>query len=691
MEKIIGGKEWNGAFPVRIRQKILWPCYEFIAQAAGVDDYERNIIEEVILRLADINVTDIKDIASSTGLEEDLISFMQSRLEQHGCLDGCFKITDIGKQRLGEMIENHCSSIHVYVDAVSGDVVPYFSMLDDNDRFNYSFGKEEREDSGRSFFKYKGYSTAGTESDEFEIAYKLQYDKNLNTVPRSEEVTAMLHKLYPGKDGVYARVEEKQNTSKNLRWILMDVFQPEGSSRDWVFTDGFGKVTSFFSVQRIKNDVDKKYIVSLRESVQVRTNANNSSSVSKSVERYSKLKEKLVPVQKCMKELNSFVDSPDKEDKLRSAMVDSVVYLIQLVEWVLFYILHKNSNEYCAKAVLDNNRRMFNSKAFSHIIGSSAFKSAQNLGFDVGLNEKKAFCQKNGKLWNAFEKTPKLLPLLDLLLISLDQESWLKEFASENPDFLCILVDLNEKRNQGMHEGFVGKIEDFPAYVEEAYKEILLLMEKGLNVKVKESSEFSFEEKIALQNERDEAISRMEDALGFSLCHTLNAGLISFIIDMERRGTNAENLNNAIILDQYRILEYLFKSVNECLGDELKNSGWKEKVKRAGFVIPEENEFKTLLKTKEDKISAALNRKNASMNAACIAFCTLADAELLRGISAQWREMLSDICYIAYKRSHGEIPDSIDGKRTLDIKRRIVDLIHYFAENGFLTSNLFKG
>jgi hypothetical protein len=216
-------------------------------------------------------------------------------------------------------------------------------------------------------------------------------------------------------------------------------------------------------------------------------------------------------------------------------------------------------------------------------------------------------------------------------------------------------------------------------------------MEKGLNIKVKEASEFSFEEKIALQNERDEAISRMEDALGFSLCYTLNAGLISFIIDMERRGTNAENLNNAIILDQYRILEYLFKSVNECLGDELKNSGWVEKVKRAGFVIPEENVFKTLLKTKEDKISAALNRKNASMNAACIAFCTLADAELLRGISAQWREMLSDICYIAHKRSHGEIPDSIDEKRTLEIKKRIIDLIHYFAKNGFLTSYLFNG
>lgn len=690
MEKIIGGKEWNGAFPVRIRQKILWPCYEFIAQATGIDNYERNIIEEVILRLADINVTDIKDIASSTGLEEDLVSFMQSRLEQHGCLDDCFRITDDGKQRLGEMIENHSSSIHVYVDAVSGDVVPYFSMLEDNDRFNYSFGKEEWEESGRSFFKYKGYSTAGTESDEFETAYKLQYDKNLNVVPRSEDVSAMLHKLYPGIDGIYARVEETQNTSKNLRWILVEVFQPEGSSRDWAFTDGFGKVTSFFSVQRINNDIDKKYIASLRESVQVRTNANNSSTVSKSVEKYPKLKEKLVSLQKCMKELDLFVDSPDKEDNLRSAMADSVIYLTQLVEWVLFYIMHKHSNEYGVKEVLDKNRRMFSSRASSYIIGSSAFKSAQNLGFDIGLNEKKAFRQKNGNLWNAFEKTPKLLPLLDVLLISLGQESWLKEFAGENPDFLSILVDLNEKRNQGMHVGFVKDDKNFLAYVKKAYNEILFLMQMGLNVKINETNEFTFEEKIALQNERDAAISRMEVNLGFSLCHTLNASLISFIIDMERRGTNAENLNNAIILDQYRILECLFRSVNENLGDELKNSDWKEKMKHAGFAIPEEYEFKTLLKTKENKIRSALNRRDASMNAACIAFCTLADTELLRGISAQWREMLSDICYIVHKRSHGEIPDSIDEKRTLEIKKRIFDLIHYFAEKGFLTSYLFS-
>ena len=625
MEKIIGGKEWNGSFQVRIRQKILWPCYEFIAQATGIDNYERNIIEEVILRLADINVTDIKDIASSTGLEEDLVSFMQSRLEQHGCLDDCFRITDDGKQRLGEMIENHSSSIHVYVDAVSGDVVPYFSMLEDNDRFNYSFGKEVWEESGRSFFKYKGYSTAGTESDEFETAYKLQYDKNLNVVPRSEDVTAMLHKLYPGIDGIYARVEETQNTSKNLRWILVEVFQPEGSSRDWAFTDGFGKVTSFFSVQRINNDIDKKYIASLRESVQVRTNANNSSTVSKSVEKYPKLKEKLVSLQKCMKELDLFVDSPDKEDNLRSAMADSVIYLTQLVEWVLFYIMHKHSNEYGVKEVLDKNRRMFNSKASSHIIGSSAFKSAQNLGFDVGLNERKAFCQKNGKLWNAFEKTPTLLPLLDVLLISLGQESWLKEFAGENPDFLSILVDLNEKRNQGMHVGFVKDGKDFLAYVKKAYNEILFLMQMGLNVKINETNEFTFEEKIALQNERDAAISRMEVNLGFSLCHTLNASLIRLVVDMERRGTKTDDLNYAIILDQYRILECLFRSVNESLGDELKNSAWKEKMKHAGFAIPEEYEFKTLLKTKENKIRSALNRRDASMNAACIAFCTLAD------------------------------------------------------------------
>ncbi len=143
MEKIIGGEEFEATFPVRIHKKLLWPCYEFIAQAQGVEDYEKNIIEEVVLRLAEINVTDIEEIASCTGLEEDLISFIQSRLVQRECLDSCWRITESGKQKLGEYSKNQSKEIHVYVDAVSGRIIPYYSMVDSDNRFKYSVGKEE--------------------------------------------------------------------------------------------------------------------------------------------------------------------------------------------------------------------------------------------------------------------------------------------------------------------------------------------------------------------------------------------------------------------------------------------------------------------------------------------------------------------------------------------------------------------
>ena len=217
MEKIIGGKDINNPFPVRIQQKILWPCYEFIAQGEGIEDYEKNIIEEVVLKLAEINVTDSKEIASCTGLEEDLVVFIQSRLEQRDCLDSCYHITDCGKQKLGEFSKNQSKEIHVYVDAVSGRIIPYYSMVDSNNRFEYSYGQEDDDGFGNVLFKYKAYSSAGTETDEMQVAYKLHYDENLNQVPDSGDVTAMLHKLFPKKEDIFARIDGNQSTKKNHR------------------------------------------------------------------------------------------------------------------------------------------------------------------------------------------------------------------------------------------------------------------------------------------------------------------------------------------------------------------------------------------------------------------------------------------------------------------------------------------
>ena len=692
MEKIIGGKDFEASFPVRICKKLLWPCYEFIAQAQGVEDYEKNIIEEVVLRLADINVTDIKEIASCTGLEKDLISFVQSRLEQRNCLDSCCRITDVGKEKLGEYAKNQSKEIHVYVDALSGRIIPYYSMVASDNRFKYSFGKEESshdeldsesESLNLNFFKYKGFSTAGTETDEVQSALKLHYSDNYNQVPESDDVTAILHKLFPKKDGVFALIDESQSTKKNLCWILLDILQPEGSSRDWVFTDGFGSISSFFSVEFIKNEKDTKYISSLRDNLKIQTNAQERL-VRGAAKKYLKLTEKINSAQKCINELKTFVDSPDKEEALHSAISDSLLFLTQLAEWIIFYILHENKSEYKAKNVLADFEKFSNNKGSGHIISGIAKKCADRLGFECGIEEKKSLVQRYGKLWYAFNKVPTLFALLDIFLIAFADEKWLKDFARENQDFLSALTDLNISRNINFHSGLVSETKKTIEKIEKIHNEIMLLLEKGLGIKVDDSNKLSFEEKIAIQNERDEAISRMEQSLGFSLCKTLESSLLRFVTDMERRGTDEAALNKTIVLDEYKILEKIFVSVNECFGNEWKNSDWKQKVTSAGFEYSENNDFKSINGTSEDRIKNALERIPSSMNAACIAFCTLCDIKLLKEISSNWKSLLKDVSYIVCKRGHGEIPASVDCKRMLEIKKKIIELIKFFAKNGFL-------
>ncbi|MEE1212760.1 MAG: hypothetical protein UHO11_09725 [Treponema sp.] len=682
MEKIIGGEDFYPAFPVKIRQKILWPCYEFIALANGVDDYEKNILDEVVLRLADINITDIKEIALCTGLEEDLISFIQSRLEQRECIDDCCRITEVGKNKLGELSENKSKEIHVYVDAVSGRIIPYYCMVNSDNCFKYSYGKEEAGDSGAVFFRYKGYSTAGTETDEMQSAYKLHYGENFNKVPDGDDVTEMLHKLHPGKDGIYATVDENQGTKKNLRWILLEVFQPEGSSRDWIFTNGFGKISPFFSVRQILDESDRKFISELRNKTQVQTN-DSEKSLSKIDQKYPNLSEKNSLAKKSIGELNMTVDSPDKEESYISAISDALLYLTQLAEWTIFHILHNSDNEYAARKTLSDFEEFKDNKGSDFIIGRIAEKCSKQLGFDFDADIKKVLNRRYGKLWYAFNKNPSLFPLVDILVIALKNEKWFKDFAKTHSDFLTVLSDLSKNRNHTFHSGDVADSAKIKSLVETAYRQIVDIMRTGLGIEITTSDSLTFSEKLAVQNQRDSAITRMEQDLGFTLCKTLDENFIRFVTDMERRGTVAENLDHAIILDEYKIFEHIFVSVTECLGSELRNSDWQAKVKSCGITFSSSKEFQALLGTDEKKIASALEGNSSSMNAACIAFLTLADTKLLRKIAAKWKDILSDVSYVASKRAHGEIPASIDAVRALEIKQRIIELIHFFAENGF--------
>lgn len=678
MERIIGGIKQKYPFPVCKTHRLLWPCFEFIAYVDGLDNYEKNILDEVFLKLAKIGVTSDEEIAECTALETDTISFMQSRLQQKGLLNEAYHITEEGEKVIEKLAEKRSIPVYVYVDALTGRIVPHITPTSrkKDDEFNYEsprFPKDEK--SGALLFSFRSLSAStGTESDEVENALKLSYYEQINRAPSGKDVTAMLHRLYPNKEGLYARVDPNQDTSTNLCWIMLDLLLPEGDTQHWVCTDGFGSISTFFSVDPIKASAEVAYITNLRSELKNETNAVDGLLIqANSSSPYNKIVEKYKAAGRCFLEMKKKPKSPDEEKEWTRSRNNAFLYTEQLAEWTLSCILTSKDYEIEARQQLD----ILKDYQPNHI-ASTATNSAKDCGFD--------FCAKNrlvkgyGQIEASFRGEPVLVAILDLALCTFRSKPWFKKFAQEHRDFISRLLQLNDERNDSFHSGEAKMSLEFLESMRENIRKLLL---DGLGVKLEDDGKISFAQINAKRAARLMAISRMEIDLGFALSHILDPKLIQFYIEMESRSPKEGQVENDVVLNMYQVLERVFVLANERLDDSLQNSLWNEKAKSAGFKI-DEIDCCALFTTRPQLIALAMRRGKSSMNAAYIAFFTLAEKSLLLDIKRIWPTMPADISYIAWLRGHGEIPQEIDKQRVWGIKANIKKIIKFLAQQGYL-------
>ncbi len=687
MERIIGGIKQKYPFPVCKTHRLLWPCFEFIAYVDGLDNYEKNILDEIFLKLAKIGVTCDEEIGECTALETDTISFMQSRLQQKGLLDEAYHITEEGEKVIEKLAEKRSIPVYVYVDALTGRIVPHITPTSwkKDDEFNYEsphFTKDEK--SGALLFSFRSLSAStGTERDEVEdalvLSYYEQYEQHeqrvqRNMAPSGNDVTAMLHRLYPNKEGLYARVDPNQDTSTNLCWIMLDLLLPEGDTQHWVCTDGFGSISTFFSVDPIKVSAEVAYITNLRSDLKNETNAvDGHSAQANSLSPYNKIVEKYKAAGRCFLEMKKKPKSPDEEKEWIDSRNNAFLYTEQLAEWTLSCMLTSKDYEIEARQQLD----IFKDYQPNHI-AATATNSAKDCGFD--------FCAKNRlvrgyrQVEASFRGDPVLVAILDLALCTFRGEPWFKKFAQEHRDFISRLLQLNDERNDSFHSGEAKMSLEFLESMREDIRKLLL---DGLGVKLEDDGKISFAHINAKRAARLMAISRMEMDLGFALSHILDPKLIQFYIKMESRSPKEGQVENDVVLNMYQVLERVFVLANERLDDSLKNSLWNEKAKSAGFKI-DEGDCDALFTTRPQLIAQAMKRGKSSMNAACIVFFTLAEKPLLLDIKSIWPTMLADISYIVWLRGHGEIPREIDKQRVWGIKANIKKIIKFLAQQGYL-------
>ncbi len=683
MERIIGGIKQKFPFPVCKTHKLLWPCFEFIAYVDGLDNYEKNILDEVFLKLAQIGVTSDEEITECTALQPDTISFMRSRLQQKDWLDEAYHITEEGKKVIEKFGEKRSIPVYVYVDALTGRIVPHVTRTSHkrDDEFNYEspyFTKDEK--SGASLFSFRSLSAStGTESEEPETALILRYDEACNNAPDGKDVTAMLHRLYPKKDGLHARVESRQGNSANegvanLCWIMLDLLLPEGDVQNWVCTDGFGTLSTFFSVEHIGSGAEAVYISNLRTDLKNETNAvDGPSDYVSSSQNFGKIVEKNDAIGNCFLELEQKPTSPDKEKEWKASRNKAILYTDQLAEWALYCMLTSKENEHKARQQL----KILEKRQLQHIAGT-AMRCAQESGFE--FDQKGRLKRDYWQIRASYENEPALVAILDLALCTFRGELWFKKFAQGHRDFISRLLLLNDERNDSFHSAESSIDLEF---LERMRKDIHDLLFDGLGVKFKDDGKVSFAKINAKRNARLLAISQMEMDLGFALSHTLEATLKQFYIDMECRSPEVAKVENEVVLNMYQVLERVFVLANERLDDSLQNTLWKEKAASAGFVI-DEDDCGALIHTKMEFIAKARKREKSSMNAACIAFFTLAERELLLQLKTLWPEMPADISYIVWLRGHGEIPREIDVQRVWSIKVNIRKIIKFLAGQGYL-------
>lgn len=704
--KILFGQNLKRNLPYRIKEYLLWPAFEFVVPIKGYYDYGKNILEDTVLKLININLIEEKEIADATGLDPDLVSFIKSRLFQKNLMDAADKITENGKK----LLENNQSekenesvnstNVNIYVDAVTGDIIPYIKHVDDyNSSQNVTAPFWEKGEDGKftGFYKFKMSQSVGKDSDEELKAWQIHGNLKYNRIPEVHLINETLNRMnmyeismhhikneLAGEiHNVYVPYFESDiKPVRNEVFFLVELFLLEGKSGpgDWIVSNGFGYFSNFFS-NGLKNisEKDAIYIQNLRK-----TNTfigKESPKVIIENNRYPELVDKIEDIQKQRIIIKQEVDSPDAEEIYKYAKNRAVVLITQMTEWSFLYTLQNYKHN--VDRVFENLEFLFGNEQSQNIISSKILKLLSKLKLNTDKKTEIFVKQNFNRIKSDYDyNKPELGPLFVLAVLALEKEKFFKDFIEKNKDFVLNLQKLNDLRNDTFHtKSDIAKQEEIASLYSLSKK----IMEKFLNIKIKNEQENNvIFEIITALDERDAAVKRTEENLGFLLCKSLDYSLINCFVDIEKSiNDEGQIINNKIVLDLYVIYEKIFVLMNICFSNDYKNKDWSQKVKGI-FSL---NEIGVIVTTK--KFEAALNRKKTSMQAACAAFLALSNIQLLRDIKNEcnWLTFVEDMSLIAKLRGHGEILFEITEKQTqqiLSIRKKTYEFIKLLTKKGFL-------
>lgn len=447
---------------IAARQSVLWPCHAFNISIPQKKKSGLNVFEETVLKITEIESGDTEKIALLTCLENELVAFIQNRLNQLGLLNDRYELSEHGQELLNEWQNKSDGNLEytvatVFVDLLSGKLLPYvsteqlsykkISRIGDNGFIDFLINptNEKSRVSARQIRPSKdSFWKAVPDSNDIIRAireFKKKYKRH-----------ALLNQgvdQYPPPVPMAEAISLHENPE--LVYLHCNVLIQIGNS-DLLVTDGcgFGFSESFANYLTSQDwqwviDLKNKGVIDRLSSDQSNEEAEDESSATDGLKKYPRIARPLRRAQEYLSDAEKIeVDSSNDEQEFARLTGLAVVALYEAIEWALRFVVSDNP--------VTHWERLFSSQSYREndkILRSFATK----IGFDVSDSVKALLQVKPGKIRAVYRGVSEMQPLLALAIAGAinDPNHPLNHLAIEDSGCLSFINALKEVRDPVSH------------------------------------------------------------------------------------------------------------------------------------------------------------------------------------------------------------------------------------------------
>jgi hypothetical protein len=460
--KVISFRTALDGLNIAARQSVLWPCHAFNISIPQKKKSGLNVFEETVLRITEIESGDTEKIALLSCLEQELVAFIQNRLNQLGLLNNRYELSEHGQELLNEWQNKSDGNLEytvatLFVDLLSGKLLPYVSTE------QLSYKKISR--IGDNGFIDFLINPTNEKSRVNARQIRPAKDSFWKTVPDSNDIIRAIREFkkkykrhallnqgvdqYPPPVPMAEAISLHENPE--LVYLHCNVLIQIGNS-DLLVTDGcgFGFSESFANYLTSQDwqwviDLKNKGVIDNLSPDPSNEEAEDESSATDGLKKYPRIARPLRRAQEYLSDAEKIdIDSSNDEQEFTRLIGLAVVALYEAIEWTLRFVVSDNP--------VTHWERLFSSQSYREndkILRLFATK----IGFDVSDSVKALLQVKPGKIRAVDRGVSEMQPLLALAIAGAinDPNHPLNHLAIEDSGCLSFINGLKEVRNPVSH------------------------------------------------------------------------------------------------------------------------------------------------------------------------------------------------------------------------------------------------